>query len=256
MPYKQLNLPDQIRGDTWEFKVIFQDNSSSPIDITGNQYWFTVKDSASKDDNQALIQIGPVAPKEPTLGSVTFTTLPDVTENINKGTYLYDVQEVSSSGKVSTILLGKLKVLGDVTLNRNYAGTPTTEVSNSSGVAIYSGQTSTTSSTPIYLDGVLGALLPIKENSVLSFNVLVAAKDTITKESAAFEFVGAVERDSGNSSSAIGSFGKYILGKENSLFDSNIVVNSTSNTLSVNVASASSNLTSWSARLVYTEVFL
>jgi len=150
--------------------------------------------------------------------------------------------------------LGKIKVVKDVTRTSEYSGADQVLTTSTSGTAVYSGETQTTSQTEIFFRTTAEGTLGITENASLAFDALISGKDTITNESCAFQINGVAERD-GNTCRIIGSTGKFILGTENALFDANIEVDDTDNTLRMLVTSASTNRTVWSARVDYTEVY-
>jgi hypothetical protein len=122
MSYIQQDLTPQARGDTWNLKFIIQDASSTPIDITDNQYWITLKSSVDLLDAQAELQIGPITAAVPdsTVGIVSIVIPGGATNALDPKTYNYDVQEVTSAGTVSTLLIGKIKVKADVTRTATY----------------------------------------------------------------------------------------------------------------------------------------
>lgn len=256
MSFKAFDLPDQVRGDTWNFTFRFQDENGNPIDITGNEYWLTVKDNINEQDFDAEVQVGPVAPDpvEGLQGVLSIVVSAAETSNIPAKTMYYDLQEVSSFSEVSTILLGRIKVKKDVTLTADYTGTGSQVILSSiSGNAIYKGTTNTDQYSGIFLDGQAGQRYNLKDSSTISFNALVVGKDTVTKESCAFNFNGAMERD-GDVTKVIGGVGKFVLGKENPLFDADITADDLNEGIQVSVKAASTNLTQWSARINYTEV--
>jgi hypothetical protein len=254
MVAKAYDFPQQIRGDTWNITVNFKDEAGSAIDITGNQYWFTLKSNIDSVDNDAAIQLGPFTADiaDASLGILSFSVSGVLTKELQGISYHYDLQEVTSSNEVSTILIGKIRIRKDVTLTAEYTGVPVVDVSSSSGTALYSGETTSTSPTEIYVGNVSGNTLDIDENSVLSFSALIVGKDSINDQSCAFQFNGAIERDSGDTTAIIGTVGKTILGYENASFDAS--VSADTNYLKITVTAASTNNTKWSARVTYTEV--
>ena len=255
MSYTAYNLPDQVRGDTWSFEFIIQDQTSTPIDITGNEYWLTLKTSADLADEQAALQVGPLLASSIS-GSITFTIPGSDTITLEPRTYVYDFQEVTSQNKVNTLLIGKIKVVKDVTRSAEYDGTgqPIVPVSTSAGTAVYFGTTNSSDPAEIFLRDTALGRLGIQENSSIAFNVFITGKDKTTNESCSFQFNGAAERD-GNTSQFIGTPGKIILGRENSLFNAQVVVNDSLNALTLIVTPASSNETVWAGRIDYTEVY-
>jgi hypothetical protein len=124
MSYIQKDLPNQVRGDTWVFKFYIQTSAGAPEDITGYDYWFTLKTNADDTDANAVVQVGPavMGVVDAVAGLVTITVTPNITEDVIPGSYFYDLQEVNDSNKVSTLLIGKLKVVKDVTLTSTYSG--------------------------------------------------------------------------------------------------------------------------------------
>lgn len=118
------DLPSQVRGDTWTFSFNLQTSTGAPVDLTGNDYWFTVKANIDDTDENAVLQVGPIViGGSPAIaGELTVTVHPDFT-NIEPRSYYYDLQQVdSATNKVTTLLIGKIKVVKDVTRVTSYAG--------------------------------------------------------------------------------------------------------------------------------------
>jgi len=254
MSYIQQDLTPQARGDTWNLRFIIQDVSSTPIDITGNQYWITLKSSVDLLDEQAELQIGPIVAAVPdsTSGILSIVIPGGATNALEPKTYNYDVQEVTSTGTVSTLLIGKIRVKADITRTAIYNGN--VNITNSiAGRALYRGDTTTTSPTEIYLDGVGGATLPIESEGVLAFDALIIGRDNTTGNACAFQLNGALKKDS-TTTQIIGSVGKVILGEDSPGFDANITADDAGDALKLEVTAASTNTTKWSAEVQYTEV--
>lgn len=255
MSYLQQDLAPQARGDSWNIKFSFQDVSGNPIDLTGNEYWITLKSEVTLTDNEAELQIGPVAAGSPdaSQGLLTIVIPALSTKDLEPKTYNYDLQEVSSSGNVSTLLIGKIRVKADVTRTATYSGSGSEIVSSTAGRAIYSGETSTTSVTDLYVNGVNGANLVIQSEGILAFDALVTGRDNTTGDCCAFKLHGALKKDS-STTEIIGSVGKIILGKDNASFDANIVADDASDSLILQVTPATANTTRWASEIQYTEV--
>jgi len=252
MAFTAYNFPNQVRGDTWLFEITIRDEDNINLDVTSNDYWLTLKSDINQTDEQAALQLGPITGGAN--GLVTISATPLQTD-IDIGTYNYDFQEVTAEGKVNTLLIGKLKVVKDVTLTNTYSGGDNNVITTSkSGTAVYGGETETTTQTEIYFRTTTDTALTVTENASLAFDALISGKDTTTNESCAFQINGVAERD-GNTTRIIGSTGKFILGTENAAFDADIEVDDTDNTLRVLVTAASNNRTVWSAKVDYTEVY-
>lgn len=254
MSYIQQDLVSQARGDTWVLRFLIQDSSGNAIDITGNQYWITLKTDVSLPD-PGDAQVGPIVAAAPdsTNGILEITVPGGTTNTLTAGTaYNYDLQEVTSSGVVSTLLIGKIRVKADVTRTADYSGSSTI-VSSAAGRAFYSGETSTTSATEIFLGGIPNSRLSIEDEGILSFDALVAGRDNTTGDSCAYQLYGALKKDT-TTTQVIGSIGKNILGEDQANFDASITADDTNDTLKLEVTSASTNLTKWVAEVQYTTV--
>ena len=107
MSYLQQDLVSQARGDTWNFQFLMQDVDGNPIDITGNEYWITLKSDVSLTDAQAELQVGPLAVEagNASQGILNITVPGLSTSTLTPATYNYDLQEVESNGTVSTLLI-------------------------------------------------------------------------------------------------------------------------------------------------------
>lgn len=122
--YIEKNLDNQVRGDTWILTFNIQTSAGAPENITGNEYWFTLKSGIDDTDANAALQIGPATAGSPNAanGILTITIAPEDTINLEAKTYFYDLQEVSASNEVTTLLIGKVKVVKDVTLTAPFSG--------------------------------------------------------------------------------------------------------------------------------------
>ena len=118
MSFTARDLAPLVRGDDWTIKLTVSD-SGSPLDITGYTYWFTLKDNIDDADPGALqVSVTPSvvgSPTEASQGIVYITANKTATDTVTPATYNYDVQQIDNSGKVQTLLIGKVKVVKDVT---------------------------------------------------------------------------------------------------------------------------------------------
>ena len=108
------------RGDTLEFKTFIFDGDD-PVDITGGNFWFTVKQDMNDLDTSALIRkelnAGITIVNGP-LGFVLITLDPDDTNSLNNEetvTYYWDLQYQDTNGVVRTVFIGKITVIAEVT---------------------------------------------------------------------------------------------------------------------------------------------
>lgn len=118
MAFKRKDLKDFARGDDWTVRCTIRDAEGQIVDITGYSYWMTLKsDVSSADPGQA--QVGPVVAGSPDASSgIIYITMPkSQTASLAPGVYNYDIQQVDLSGDVTTLLLGKLNVVADITIS-------------------------------------------------------------------------------------------------------------------------------------------
>lgn len=122
--YIEKNLDNQVRGDTWELTFNIQTSAGAPENITGNEYWLTLKSLIDDTDAASALQIGPVTAGSPNaaLGILSVVVYPEDTIVLEAKTYFYDLQEVSAANEVTTLLIGKVKVVKDVTITAPYSG--------------------------------------------------------------------------------------------------------------------------------------
>jgi len=120
--YIAQDLSPQARGDTWFLKFIIQGPSGESLDLTGKEYWVTLKSDINLSDQDAELIYGPVTPQSPEAeqGILNITIPSNYTNDLEAKNYNYDLQEVSPGNIVSTLLIGKIKVRADVT--RSTAG--------------------------------------------------------------------------------------------------------------------------------------
>jgi hypothetical protein len=94
-------------------------SEGSVLDITGYTFWFTLKENVDDADPGALqVTATPDISTSPTEASqgIIYIKVPRAdTNNLSAKTYNYDVQQVDNSGNVQTLLLGKVKVVKDIT---------------------------------------------------------------------------------------------------------------------------------------------
>jgi hypothetical protein len=115
MAYTQKDLSPLVRGDDWSFKLTITSNGS-PVNITGYTYWFTLKDNIDESDpGDVQVTANPSATGTPAQGIVYINVNKSLTNSLVAKTYNYDIQQLDAAGKIQTLLLGKVKVVKDVT---------------------------------------------------------------------------------------------------------------------------------------------
>ena len=118
MSFTARDLDPLDRGDDWTIKLVLK-SGSSPLDITGYSYKFTLKANIDDADPGALqLSATPSvldSPTEASQGILYITATDTQTDPLEARTYNYDVQQKDSTGKIQTLLIGKVKVVKDVT---------------------------------------------------------------------------------------------------------------------------------------------
>lgn len=114
MSYTAKDLSPLVRGDDWKIRVVITENNV-PLNITGYEYWFTMKKSIdSPDPGEVQVVVTP-SEENASSGILDITVSHYNTSNIPTGNYYYDLQQIAPSTEIKTILLGKVKVVKDVT---------------------------------------------------------------------------------------------------------------------------------------------
>lgn len=118
MSYTQRDLSPLVRGDDWTLKLVLTSNSSV-LDITGYTFWFTLKENIDDADPGALqVTATPdisTSPTEASQGIIFIKASKTLTNSLTPKTYNYDVQQIDGDGNVQTLLIGKVKVVKDIT---------------------------------------------------------------------------------------------------------------------------------------------
>lgn len=115
MAYTTQDLPTFVRGDDWTLKLNVTANSAA-LDITGYTYWLTLKanvDDADPGDLQ--VTSTPLLAEDAQAGIIYITAPKEKTTLLEPGSYNYDIQQVDSLGSVQTLLIGKVRVVKDIT---------------------------------------------------------------------------------------------------------------------------------------------
>lgn len=109
-------LKDMMRGDSYGMTINFKDINEAPIDIQGRTFIFTMKTHWSVPDASALVQKVQAVPTVDASGAlgILFITLSGAETTKPPGVYVYDIQ-MENAGITTTILLGTIKIVGDIT---------------------------------------------------------------------------------------------------------------------------------------------
>jgi|TARA_R110000744_G_scaffold348988_2_gene454661 hypothetical protein len=94
-------------------------SENAVLNITGYSYTFTLKDNID-DSDPGVVQVTATpsvstSPTEASQGILYISVARNLTNGLTAQTYNYDVQQKDTSGDVQTLLIGKVKVVKDVT---------------------------------------------------------------------------------------------------------------------------------------------
>lgn len=107
-----------FKGDDKTWNLVFTDSAGDPINLTGQTIFFTVKTNQTDTDSLALIKKEITSHTDETDGKSRLV-LSNTDTDLDAKEYFFDLQLVSSSGTVTTLLpkagIGKFVVTQDVT---------------------------------------------------------------------------------------------------------------------------------------------
>lgn len=118
MSYTEKDLPSLVRGDDWALKLNIT-SAGSVVDITGYTFWMTLKsDIDMADPGDLQVTATPLNSSDAEAGIIYIAAPKTKTSLLEPGNYSYDIQQVDGLGNVQTLLIGKVRVIKDIT--RNY----------------------------------------------------------------------------------------------------------------------------------------
>lgn len=106
-----------IRGDTKLFKFERKDSSGETITDTPASIFFTVKEEDLPDEFLIQKTIDDMQMDED--GVWRFTLAPEDTDEMEVGTYKFDIQITSQEGVKTTVAIGAFRVTEEVTFASN-----------------------------------------------------------------------------------------------------------------------------------------
>lgn len=101
-------------GNSRNIEVIVRDkDTKTPIDISGDKFYFTVKDHPDHDDTDAVVQASVTAPGDAnSVNGIAIIPVSSVdTSNVEAGNYYYDISWLkltSNPGQKVTVEQGKV----------------------------------------------------------------------------------------------------------------------------------------------------
>ena len=109
-------LFEMYRGDDYTLRVEITDSNAVAIDITGWSFISSMKLSTEMSDDYATVSVDiPAASGADAEAGIVYVVLPSAqTVNLLPTQYVIDLQ-LSFNGKVTTVFVGQVSVLGDVT---------------------------------------------------------------------------------------------------------------------------------------------
>ena len=107
-----------MRGDTQIMKIRVKKTDGSYLDINGSSITMTVKEDIDDEDTEAKFQktIGTgITILEGTNGYFEVEVVPSDTEDLDYGTYFYDIQIECADSAKYTVMQGKYLLRADIT---------------------------------------------------------------------------------------------------------------------------------------------
>lgn len=114
MSFTAKDLNPLVRGDDWTIKLVVSSDGAI-TNVTNYTYTLTLKSNVDDPDPGDLqVSVVPTGP-DALLGVVYLNAPKALTTVLEARTYNYDIQQVDDSGNVQTLLIGKVKVVKDIT---------------------------------------------------------------------------------------------------------------------------------------------
>lgn len=115
MSYTARDLDPLVRGDDWALKLVIT-SQGSVVDVTGYTYWMTLKSDADMADPGDLqVSATPLSTEDAEAGIVYILAAKSSTGQLTPANYHYDIQQVDSLGNVQTLMIGRVRVVKDIT---------------------------------------------------------------------------------------------------------------------------------------------
>ena len=114
MSFTQKDLDPLVRGDDWNIRLTIT-SGGSPVDISGFTYYMTLKSNVSNPDPGDLQVIATPTGTDAQNGILYITASRTDTSTLSPANYNYDIQQEDLSNNVRTLLIGKVKVVADIT---------------------------------------------------------------------------------------------------------------------------------------------
>lgn len=100
-------LPDMRVGDEYNITLTVNDTNNVAVDITGYEFWFTMKTAFEDLDNAAVLQFKTTAGdnvNDDVVNGICYLTVPaSMTKVVPVGKYFYDIQQKVGTS-ITTVL--------------------------------------------------------------------------------------------------------------------------------------------------------
>lgn len=111
-----------LRGDNYSVELNIKDPNGVPIDLRGRTLYMTLKLSPEMSDSDVALlsktQLVDAHSADAETGKAYIILSPEMTETLQPMTYWYDIQLVTDSSTVLTLLRGRVIVDADITRTR------------------------------------------------------------------------------------------------------------------------------------------
>lgn len=112
------------RGDDHVIRLSFtEEQTNGPVDFTGWSFYLTMKLNPTVPDSKADIRVDKLQVNDPEVagGNVDIKIPATATYSLLPANYFIDIQAVSPEGVVTTLFVGRQRVLADITRRVGYA---------------------------------------------------------------------------------------------------------------------------------------
>lgn len=117
-PVSQQQNIELYRGDNRTFEVTVKDDDGNAVNITGASIKFSVKERISDSGykfQKSSAQASEITITDAANGVYEVYLVPDDTQTLDIGSYEYDSQLTTSTGKVYTVVRGEFTILAEIT---------------------------------------------------------------------------------------------------------------------------------------------
>ncbi len=105
------------RGDTFSLRLTLATDDTPPVgDFAQTDLFLMQVRDADTNDSSTILQIEPTTPDPSTATAIDFTESATNMKAVSSGLYVYDIEQKTAAGVVTTLIYGTFKVNEDVSI--------------------------------------------------------------------------------------------------------------------------------------------